>query len=218
MAPSAPAPDSLQGPGFWGGISNFFTGTPTEQRGRPVQIDGQWRVPKYDANNQFTGYGTLDPSLDARWNPGKLMEDQEKARGRKDLNELREESRSQRNFSNSILSGQLANQGAQIKSNTDIAIATLTQQGQEAQRRFEVQMQALRDAQQNATDANSLNRYSLEISSLGQREATRVKEKEVDASIALQQGDLALRKEELADLRGGRRLAFIAQAVSDLLA
>jgi hypothetical protein len=188
-----------------------------EERGGIVQTDKGPRV-ELRRPDGSTALGHLSGTKDADLNPGAVLADHQAAKERRDLNELRDESRSQRNFSNSILSGQLANQGAQIKSSTDIAIATLTQQGQDAQRRFELQMQGLRDAQKNATDANSLNRYSLELSSLGQREATRVKEKEIDANIALQQGDLALRKEQLADLRGSRKLAFIGQAVSALLA
>ena len=218
MAPSAPAPDSLQGPGFWGGISNFFTGTPTEQRGRPVQIDGQWRVPKYDANNQFTGYGTLDPNLDARWSPGQLMERQEKAKQKEVENKLlglhERKRQDDLDYRNRVLTGNetqssnamtlgLAgiNQAIEADRNrTGLLQAQITQQGQQFQSSHELAMEQLRK------------------SDITQNRALDLKGMEMQANIALQQGDLALRKEQLADLRGSRKLAFIGQAVSSLLA
>jgi hypothetical protein len=218
MAPSAPAPDSLQGPGFWGGIGNFLTGKPTEQRGRPVQIDGQWRVPKYDANSQFTGYGTLDPSLDARWGPGQLMERQERARQQKKEGELKglferdredrlgRENRILRNSetqsSNAMTLGLAGiNQAIEADRNrTDLLQAQITQQGRQAQNTHELATEQLR------------------LSNINQNRTLDLKGIEMQANIALQQGDLALRKEQLADLRGGRKLAFIGQAVASLLA
>ena len=215
---SAPTPDSLQGPGFFGQLGNFFSGRPNEQRGRPQMINGEWRVPKYDQNNQFTGYGTLDPQLDARWNPGKLEADRQAGKEKAARDEMKgiyqEERREQRDVTNR----QLQNQTTALQNNYQLGLAGLQQQIAESQNRTNVALEQIRGQREDARDANALNRLSITENSATQNRALDLKGIEMQANIGLQQQELAFRKEQLADLRGSRKLAFIGQAMQALLA
>jgi hypothetical protein len=215
---TAPAPDSLQGPGFWGGIGNFLTGKPTEQRGRPVMVNGEWRVPKYDGDSRFTGYGTLDPVLDARWGPGKLQADAQDSKRESREQKLEGMYRNNLNHQQGIQTQQLQNQTTQIANANNINLATLQQQIAEGSQRHQLLMAQLAQQGEQAKDANAHAAESLRQQTALQGQALGLKGQELQANIAFQQDEMNFRREQLADLRGSRKLAVLANAANALLA
>jgi hypothetical protein len=215
---TAPAPDSLQGPGFWGGIGNFLTGKPTEQRGRPVMVNGEWRVPKYDGNSQFTGYGTLDPALDARWAPGKLQADAQDSKRESREQKLEGMYKDNLNYERGLRTQQLQNQTTQIANANNINLATLQQQITEGSQRHQLLMAQLAQQGEQAKDANTLAAESLRQQTAMQGYGLHLRGIELQNSIANQRDEMNLRREQLADLKGSRKLAALANAANALLA
>lgn len=215
---AAPTPDSLQGPGFVERLGNFLSGRRNEQRGRPEMVGDQWRVPKYDENNRFIGYGTLDPQLDRRWNPGKLQADLEAGREKAARAEVKSLYETAQGRQWDVTNRQLNNQTTALQNSHQLDLARLQQQIAESQSRTGLAIEAMRNQREATQDANELNRYSIDQSSAVSREGLALKGIEMQANIALQQQDMAFRQKQLDDLRGSRKLAFISKAMESLLA
>lgn len=215
---SAPTPDSLQGPGFFGQLGNFFSGRPNEQRGRPQMINGEWRVPKYDQNNQFTGYGTLDPQLDARWNPGKLEADRQADKEKAARDELKGLALDERRHGRSIQDRQLRNAETQTSNSYQLQLADIKRQIEASNNQYGLLGQQIKQQGEAAKDSHALALATLEKTDATSNRALDLKGIEMQANIALQQDEMALKREQLNDLRGSRKLAFIGQAMQALLA
>lgn len=216
---SAPTPDSLQGPGFFGQLGNFFSGRRNEDRGRPQLINGEYRVPKYDsATKAFIGYGTLDHQLDSRWNPGKLEADRQAGKEKAARDEMKGIFLRDRQEQRDVTNRQLQNQTTALQNNYQLGLAGLQQQIAESQNRTNIALEQIRGQREDAKDANELNRLSITENTATQNRALDLKGIEMQANIALQQGEMALKREQLNDLRGSRKLAFIGQAMQALLA
>lgn len=216
---SAPTPDSLQGPGFFGQLGNFFSGRRNEDRGRPELINGEYRVPKYDsATKAFIGYGTLDPQLDSRWNPGKLEADRQAGKEKAARDEIRgiyeAERRDQRDFRNR----QQTSAETQASNSYQLNLADIKRQIEASNNQYGLLYQQIKQQGEAAKDSHALALATLEKTDATSNRALDLRGIEMQANIALQQDEMALKREQLNDLRGSRKLAFIGQAMQALLA
>lgn len=177
-----------------------------EQRGGVVQTPQGPRV-EIRRPDGTTTLGHISPTMDADLNPTAILtaEDRRKEQAAQSKAEGLYERKRQDDLT--------------VQDNTyQLGLVGLQHQIQSSQNQFSLLQKRLEQEADQAKDANALNRYTIDRQTAIQAQGLDLKGLEMQANINLQQDNMALRREELGQLRGSQRLAFIGQAMQALMA
>ena len=195
---------------------------PNEQRGRPVLgADGKYRVPTYDDKGNSTGWNELDPSRDARWNPGALQQRESEAKRTKAENELRSnfERREDRRDNQWTQSFEASQQNASRQH--ELGLQGLNAQLEQIRSTNKIALQQLANSSDAQRDNTQLGRETLAQNAAHQGNLLGLKGEEMKLNADLRNRELsndeARWQAQIADAAGARKLQFIAQAASALL-
>ena len=189
-----------------------------EYRGGIVNTPDGPRVETFGPDGKPKGLGYLSGSMDADLNPGAVQERHHNDQRRR--HEAKLEALNTARYNDASRREDRRLDAVETGQNNQLRLALAGLENSAEATRQQTRLMEARLGQEAEQFKTTEGRIAAQMG-YGNQIANRhleMKNLELQANIALQQDEMALKREQLNDLRGSRKLAFIGQAMQALLA